>query len=181
MNKTYKFLDTEYTTEKNVLKIENAFIPFDMFHNSIKTMYARNIDTGALMPYMTRFNFYTNKMKIDKSDLENLKKQPELDLATIERVEKAIETNQIELDKINEEYLQDIEAQYQQADLLKADKDAKRTALSSFEVVKTFLDKYLIGDTSKLDYENPLIKDFINEVMEDFFLFTMQNKAELTN
>jgi hypothetical protein len=178
VSKTYKFLDTEYTTEKNVLKTQNAFLPMGIFFDKLNKMFIENVETDKIQPYKDSLKFYNDKMKIDKSDLENLKKQPELDLATIERVEKAIESNQIEIDKINSDYANDTEAQEQQAELNNATNYALATLISSFDIVKTFLDKYLIGDVSKLDYENPLIADFVKEVITDFFLSQMQNKAE---
>ena len=179
--KTYKILDTEFTTEKNVLKIQNAFLPLGIYFDKLNKMYTSEVETDVLDVYKRNMDLMNNKNRLDKESLKNLEAEKTPDKKVIDRVTKAIKQNEIDIESLNKDYRNDKKAQAQQTELNEATGYAMAHLLTSFDMVKIFLDKYLIGDTSKIDYEKPEAMEFVKEVVTDFFLSQMQNKVKLTN
>ena len=167
-SKEYKFLDTVFTTQKNVLKINHAYIPLKKYLAQASSMYLEGMD-------LSRYKFHTDKYQKlkfkDDKDNSDLKIAQELkDTVLIERISKAIENNKSEFEKLDTDFREDKEAMNQYVQLLNANQFAEENLLTSYELIKGFLDTYLIGDLTKLDYENEAITEFVNTVMSDFFL-----------
>lgn len=175
-NKTYTFNGTEYTVEKNVLKIQNAWIPLAMYFEDLVKLYTSECDLSKVNGYKEQLKFLSVKEKQDNGDLKRLKSEETPNTELIDKVSKQIELNAIERDKINSEFANDVIAQEQQAEYNRMLGYAIQSLVTSYDVVKGFLNVYLIGDISKLDYENENILEFISEVINDFFLFRMQSK-----
>lgn len=189
-NKTYTFNGEVFTTEKNVLKIQRAYQILRIHLSSLVKLYTESIDTSVLKGYEKRVNdIVKTRDAIDKSDLVKL--QDELEKFNdagneqaikgteqqIKDVEDAIERNKADIDKINEEFRNDEVALSQQAEYSQAVNNAM-TMLKCSDLIPNFLNQYLIGDTSKLDYENPEMIEFINSVMEDFFFSILKSKEK---
>jgi len=51
---------------------------------------------------------------------------------------------------------------------------AIQEAITDEDMIFPFLEKYLTGDITKLDKDNPDILEFIQNVMTDFFLSIVQ-------
>lgn len=171
-NKSYKFGDTEFTVEKNVLKIQNAWIPVAMYFEKLNAMYTAECDMSKVNEYKQRLENLNIKDKQDQSDIL----KPDLLPEVTAKIQSEIEKNKVEIDKINEEFANDSEAQEQQREYNRMLGYAIQSLITSYDVLKGFLDIYLIGDKSKLNYEDESILEFINEVISDFFLYRMQNK-----
>lgn len=189
-NKTYTFNGEVFTTEKNVLKIQRAYQILRIHLSSLVKLYTEGIDTSVLKGYEKRVNdIVKTRDAIDKSDLVKL--QDELEKfqdagneqgvkgteQQIKDVEDAIERNKADIDKINEEFRNDEVALSQQAEYTQAIGNAM-TMLKCSDLIPNFLESYLKGDTSKLDYENPEMIEFINSVMEDFFFLMLKSKEK---
>lgn len=175
-SKTYTFNGVEFQTERNVLKVQNAWLPLAMYFDEILKMYTEGLESKELDGYKVRLSEITAKDKQDKSDLKKLQSEETPNTELIERVEKQIELNKAELDKINSEYEADETAKAQQEEYNKKLAYAFQSLISSYEMIKGFLNVYLIGDKSKLDFEDSEIIPFVEKVITDFFLYKMQNR-----
>ncbi len=171
-SKVYKFKDTEFTVQKNVLKIQNAWLPVAMYFENLIKMYTAECDMSAVNSYKDRLKELNIKDAQDKSDIQ----KPDLDSDVIARIQSQIEKNKIELDKINSEFESDVAAKEQQSEYNRMFNYAIQSLITSYDVVNGFLQSYLIGDYSKLDYEDESIIEFIGEVIGDFFLSKNTNR-----
>ena len=175
-SKSYIFNDTTFTTERNVLKVQNAWLPLAMYFDEILKMYTEGLESKELNGYKVRLSDITAKDKQDKSDLVKLQSEETPNTEIIERINKQIEFNASELVIINDEFSKDETALKQQAEYNRMFNYAIQSLITSYDVIKGFLEGYLIGDLSKLDYEDESIIEFIGEVIGDFFLYKKQNR-----
>ena len=176
VSKTYIFNDTTFTTERNVLKVQNAWLPLAMYFDEILKMYTEGLESKELNGYKVRLSNITDKDKQDKSDLKKLQSEETPNTELINQFNAELEKNKAELDKINSEYEADETAKAQQDEYNKKLAYAFQSLVSSYEMIQGFLNVYLIGDKSKLDYEDSEIIPFVEKVITDFFLYKMQNK-----
>lgn len=175
-SKIYTFNGTEFQTERNVLKVQNAWLPLAIYFDEILKMYTEGLESKELDGYKVRLTDITAKDKQDQSDLKKLQSEETPNVELIERINNQIEKNKSELDKINSEYEWDETAKAQQDEYNKKLAYAFQFLVSSYEMIQGFLNVYLIGDKSKLDYEDSEIIPFVEKVITDFFLYKMQNK-----
>lgn len=176
-NKTYSFNGVEFTTERNVLKTQNAYINLQMYMAELLKLFTADLDMSAVAPYNQRLKDINDKNKQDKSDLKKLESEETLNTELIEKIKAELVKNQIELAKINDEFGNDETAKAQQTEYnLKI--YYVNESIAGSETAKVFLESYLIGDLSKLDYEDPKVIDFTKEVINDFFLSRLPNRSE---
>ena len=175
-SKTYKFGETEFQVQRNVLKIQNAWLPVAMYFEKLVEMYTAECDMTAANVYKDRLKDLADKDKQDKSDLVKLQSEETPNTEIIERINKQIEFNASELVIINDEFSKDETALKQQAEYNRMFNYAIQSLITSYDVIKGFLEGYLIGDLSKLNYEDESIIEFIGEVIGDFFLYKKQNR-----
>lgn len=167
-SKKFTFNGTEYGVVSNVLKIQNIASPLLAKLTKLTAQYTSDVDMSAVNSYRNRLKAIENKDKADKDYLKQLKEEKnEKDVARVERI---IEKNTVEKETILEDYKKDLKAQenaklYQTMEAL-----AIQEAITDEDSIFPFLEKYLTGDITKLDRDNPAILPFIEEVMTDFFL-----------
>ena len=171
-NKIYKFKDTEFTVQKNVLKIQNAWMPIAIYFENLVKLCTAECDMSAVNSYKARLKELEIKEKQDNSDIL----KPDIDSDVKSKIELQIESNKAVRDTINSEFENDTVAQEQQAEYNRMFNYAIQLLITSYDMIDGFLRKYLIGDYSKLDYEDENIVIFIGEVIGDFFLYKMQNR-----
>lgn len=175
-NKTYSFNGVEFTTERNVLKVQNAWLPLAMYFDEILKLYTSELESKELDSYKQRLKDINDKNKQDEFDLKRLQSEETPNTELIDRVKAEIEKNKSELDKINSEYDADETAKAQQQEYNTKLSYALQSLITSYEMIKGFLDVYLIGDKTKLNFEDDNITVFVEQVITDFFLYKMQNK-----
>jgi len=178
-NKTYSFNGVEFVPEKNVLKIQNAWIPVAMYFDKLLKLYTSELDMSAVNKYKQQLKEVNDKDKQDKSDLKKLQSEEIPNTEIIDRVNVQIEKNKTELSRINEEFSNDETAQAQQTEYNQMLGYALQSLITSYDVIKGFIEAYLVGDKSKLNYEDENILPLISEIVNDFFLSRLQSKAEL--
>lgn len=175
MSKSYFFNGVEFKTEKNVLKIQNAWLPLKIYYDKVVNMFASEVDMSAVNVYRDRIKKIVEEKDIpDNKDLLALESETVKNEPLIKQVKESIAKNKTDIENIEKELLADEKAQAQQSEYNKALENAIQYLLCS-DIIPEFLDKYLIGDKSKLDYENPEMITFINEVVGDFFLLMLAN------
>lgn len=175
-NKTYKFGETEFQVQRNVLKIQNAWLPVAMYFEKLVEMYTAECDMSVVNEYKQRLKDIADKDKQDKSDLAKLQSEEIPNTEIIERVNKQIELNKTELEKITDGFSKNETALKQQSEYNRMFNYAIQSLITSYDVIKGFLEGYLIGDINKLNYEDESIIEFIGEVIGDFFLYKKQNR-----
>lgn len=174
-SKKYKFLDTEFETQKNVLAISRAWNPLQMYFDTVLKMYTENVDMSAINSYNDRLREFQEMIDKDTRDLTALLDEPEPNKQLIQQVNDAIDKSKSEVEKIETEMSKDENVIKQQKEWLSQVNNASKQLLCS-EMIPAFLDEYLIGDTSKLDYEKWEIQDFISEVIGDLFTAMSEKK-----
>lgn len=177
-SKTYKFGETEFQVQRNVLKIQNAWLPVAMYFEKLVKLYTSECDMSVVNTYRKRLDELNAKDKQDKSDLKKLQSEETPNTELVQRFEKQIGLNAVELEKINSGFALDAIAIEQQAEYNRMFNYSIQALITSYDVIKGFLNVYLIGDLSKIDYENESIIEFIGEVISDFFLFKGQSRKQ---
>jgi uncharacterized coiled-coil protein SlyX len=171
-SKVYKFKDTEFTVQKNVFKVGKAWLPVRLYFEDLIKLYTERCDMSAINSYNERLKELNIKDAQDKSDIE----KPNLDSDVIARIQSQIEKNKIELDKITSEFESDVTAKEQQAEYHRMIKYVLEDLVLSYDVIKGFLETYLVGDFSKLDVTDESAIKFVDEVIGDFFLSKNLNR-----
>lgn len=177
-SKTYKFGETEFSVQDDVFAVDLAWVPVASYYQDLIKMYTAECDMTAANVYKDRLKDLADKDKQDKSDLVKLQSEETPNAEIIERINKQIELNKTELDKINSEFANDVQAIDQQATYNRKFQNATRSLLLSYDVLINFLKVYLIGDVEVISRKDKSSEKFIEEVITDFFLFLMQSKSE---
>ena len=174
-SKKYKFLDTEFEVEEDVLKISRAWNPLQRYFDTVLKMFTESVDMSASDSYNEKIKEIQFLIDKDSRDLTVLLDETIPNEKLIEQCKEAIEKNKSELEKIETEMRSDENVIKQQNEWLNQVNYASKELLDS-ELIPGFLDKYLIGDTSKLDYKDWGIKDFISEVVGDLYTAMSEKK-----
>lgn len=147
-----------------------------MYFEKLVDMYTAECDMSVVNEYKQKLKDIADKDKQDKSDLAKLQSEEIPNTEIIERVNKQIELNTAELEKINDEFAKNETALKQQSEYNRMFNYAIQSLITSYDVIKGFLEGYLIGDINKLDYEDDKITGFVKDVIMDFFLYKKQNR-----
>ena len=177
-SKTYTFNGTEFTANEDVFAVDLAWIPVASYYTDLIKLYTSECDMTAANLYKQRLKDITDKEKQDQSDLKKLQSEEIPNTELIQRVEKQIELNKIELDKINSEFASDEIAVEQQTEYNNGISKATKSLVLTYDVMIGFLKVYLIGDISIISRKDRNSEKFIDEVITDFFLSLMNNKIE---
>lgn len=173
-NKEYKFRDEVFTASANVLKTHNLAIPIQKYFAEELERQISGLNLKAMNEDKSKIDNIKYKIQANAEYLSSLKDNTEK--KRVEKIQSGLEKELEKLTKIfneNNDY-KELVKQYQEA--------TNRT----FELLITeeiliipFLEKYLIGNTDKLDYTDVSILKFISEVITDFFLLLSENKKKL--
>lgn len=163
-SKVYTFEGNEYTVQRNVLMIANAFSSIQYFYESMLSQLTNSIENDEVKEYKKKLDWLKKKSDKDEADLLKADKQEAKEV-----ILKQIENNKENLKILNDELeSNEILSQWKNANE-QVLKFALTKTITNYELVKEFLKVYLIGDLEKLDFTNSNITTFISEVMMDFF------------
>lgn len=172
-NKTFVFNGVEFQTHKNVLRIMRASKPLlKKFQKYVKELTA-GIDISNAEK--DKLEIEINKITLQKSKEYYEQIKDGTNKNEIERVTKRISEQETEIKTLEDKFKsnEDYTANYKLYN--EAVSEAFGNLVIDDEIMIPFLDTYLIGDKTKLDYENPKIIKFITEVLTDFFLLQSRN------
>lgn len=171
----YRFKNSEYTVIENTLRLQNIAIPILAELNKKKIEYTAGIDISEVEKFQNKISVLENEQKLDTEYLNEVKKNE--NEQEVIRVTKIVNERKILIDSLKKEFTEDDIMQMN----LKIFNDAHAFALNDVitndRIIIPFLKKYLIGDFTKLDFNDPAIIPFITIVMSDFFL-SLQRKEK---
>lgn len=172
--KEYKYKDEIFIASDNILRIHNIAIPIQKYFADELERQTAGLDLKALNEDKNKID--NLKFKIETND-EYLKKLKDVkEKKRVENIQKNLKSElakQTELFNTNENY-KTLVRKYEIA--------TNRTfelLITEDEIIIPFLEKYLTGDFSKLDFTDISILKFISLVITDFFLLLSENKKKL--
>lgn len=172
--KEFFYNGEKFTTSDNVLKIHNLAIPIQKYFTDELRKQLDGLDIKPIEEDRKKIESFKIKIQENENYLSGIKDKKEI--SRVEKINKQLKSELVKLTSAfnaNEKYkevLSEYEIRTQRAFEMLITEDY---------LIRPFLEKYLSGDTSKLDYTDINILTFISEVMTDFFLTISQNKKKL--
>lgn len=175
-NKTYKYKESEFTAHKNVLRIMRLAIPVQKQLQK----YIRQNTEGINLIDAEKDKAKINEVRdlLTKTESYHEEIQDGKNKAEIERVKKRIADYKNELKELENKFNSNKDYKKRYELYNQAVNNSFNMLMLDEDIVIPFLKEYLIGDFSKLNFEEISIIKFISEVMTDFFLMLSMNPKE---
>lgn len=174
MSKEYEYKGEKFKSSDNVLRIHNIAIPIQRYFSEELERQTAGLNMKALNEDKAKIDSLKYKIETNTEYLKSIKDSKEK--KRVENIQKGLNSELEKLTKLfnaNENYNM-LVRKYQEA--------TNRTfelLITEDEIIIPFLEKYLSGDFSKLDYTDVSILKFISAVITDFFLLLSQNRKKL--
>lgn len=160
VNKIYKYKDQEYRLKSNDLELLRFAAPVLIKYRKLLHEYTKDIDLSELEYYQSRISELKTAISqlIDDNDDDKVK-------------ELSSKLNEEEMKFCENTELNSLMSLYSDCEGL-----VLLELISDIDFIKPFIKRILIGDTSKLNFEDEEILMLIRDAVSDFFIITSRSR-----